>query len=99
MLHLMALPTSATDRLSQLKELVNAGDAIVLLDDGVSLAADKNAMSLLGDTNNIDVYILANDVAVDTLLAQRIDAAGLLQLTAEHSASLSWYPENADDGQ
>ena len=93
MLHLIAFAPDNSTLLAQSGSAINAGDDLVLLDAGKAFCSSAAAFKLLEQSagEGVNFYLLGENVDI-SLPVKRIDNAGLVLLTEQHSASLSWYP-------
>ena len=93
MLHLIAFAPDNKTLLAQAGLAINAGDDIVLLDAGAAFANSAPAFELLDQNagEGVNYYLLGSSPAPGVPV-KVIDSSGLVSLTEQHTASLSWYP-------
>ena len=92
MLHLLAFAPDNHALTNECLRMVNAGDAVVLLEQGCSWAAHAEAFARLQQqAPEAHFFLLGDAVIADAVPVERIDASGLVTLTEQHAASLSWY--------
>jgi len=104
MLHLLAFPPSRTDLLAQLNALLNHGDAIVLIDEGLVWLESPDQLIASANHATVHWYALAGDNS--SLAGKTVDAGktlasgekiepldhhGLVALSEIHHACASWY--------
>lgn len=108
MLHLLAFPEQRSDLLALLKQCLSAADDVVLLDEGLAWLERNEALQALAATGATLHFIAAPDSATalesetglkteaskqeEKIKVAQIDHLYLIQLSAQHQASSSWYP-------
>lgn len=88
MLHLAAFDLSQPSLMAMLLECVNAGDAVVFLDDGLAWLARPMAIACLQE-RGVSLYALQENAPPAPVAA--LDAAGLVALSDQHPSSSSWH--------
>ncbi len=93
-LHLVRSSAFSTNLTNNCNALLNKGDTIVLLDDGVynvnhnifmSLAANKVVKVLA-----IDTHVSARAISIDTQEVTLITVEDIIQLSLTHTQSITW---------
>lgn len=104
MLHLLAFPEQRSDLLTLLEQCLSATDAVVVLDQGLAWLEHNAALQALAATGATLHFIATLDSVTeiepeteasrkeDKVKVAQIDHLYLVQLSAQHQASSSWYP-------
>ncbi|PKM22277.1 MAG: hypothetical protein CVV10_05100 [Gammaproteobacteria bacterium HGW-Gammaproteobacteria-14] len=93
MLHLVAFPPSQTDLLPQFSALLNQGDAIVLLDEGLAWLKNPDQLIASASQTALHWYALISDqdLACDARI-QPLNYSDFIALSEAHPACACWYP-------
>lgn len=99
LLHIVNKSPLAHHTLEQCVTYATSGSSILLIEDGVYAALENTHMShLIQDAlkQHINVYALEADIqarGLHTLIAgvKKVDYAGFVRLTTEHSHTQSWF--------
>lgn len=96
-LHIVSTSAYRTDALLRAVQLAAAGDAILVIEDGVYAAADTTTTNavLAQCQPGVTFYALAEDLAARALPAcaerfKTVDYAGFVELVCQHQNSVSW---------
>lgn len=94
-LHLQRTSAYNTHDFEQCVLAINAGDTLILIDDGCYNVTHKAFLAFKTEKPNIDVYHVnehahARAIAVNEAQSKPITMAQLVELTFKHDSTITW---------